>query len=988
MAAPEILLTEEQRLEFTQIPQNISEWEIAKYYTFTDNDMEIINRHRRDYNRIGFAVQLCCLRNPGWSLSNINEIPDKVLNYIAEQLQVNPKEFEQYAQRENTRIEHLQELREEYGYKSFTDADSKNLFEFLMPYAMENDNVGRLIKLCIEELKRQMVILPGITTIEKLVNEVLQRADDTVINLINESLTDVQKQRLNELIESPNETDRTILSYLKEDPGQSSPKAFIDVIDRLEIIRKLDLNLNIDGIHPNRVRQLSRLGSKYEPHSFRRFEESKRYAMLALYLYDLSQSLIDLAVEIHDKQINIFLSKGRKKQEEIQKQNGKTLNEKVIQFADIGAALIKAKKEGLDPFKTIESVMPWDKMVASVEEAKKLARPVSYDYLDLLDSRYNQLRKYTPALVKHLEFSSTNTALEPLIDALKVINDMNETGKRRVPEDAPLGFVSNRWNKYVFEPGGTINKHYYEFAAYTELKNRIRSGDVAVKGSRNYKNFDEYLVSKNDWDKRKSTSSKLAVSLSLEEYLEERKDSLHKRLQWVSKNASKLDGVSIGNDKIHVDKLEKDTPEEASALSEKLYKMIPRVKISDLLIEVASWTNFDRYFIHASTGNAAKNDEKAVLMAALMAMGTNIGLVKMADSTPGISYHQMANTAQWRMYDDAMKRVQATLVNYQHKQFLSSYWGDGSTSSSDGMRVQVGVSSLHAEHNPHYGSEKGTTMYRFVSDQFSSFYTKVINTNARDAVHVIDGLLYHETDLCIDEHYTDTAGYTDQVFGLSHLLGFRFAPRIRDISELKLYSFSKPSEYSKIENIIQGKINTRIIQENYDDVLRLAHSIRDGKVSGSLIMSKLGSYARQNALATALREMGRIEKTIFILDYISNESLRRRIQRGLNKGEAVNALARAIFFGKRGELRERELQDQLQRVSALNILINTISIWNTTYLQKAIDYLKSSGNHFNEDLLKHIAPLGWEHINFLGEYTFDMRNVPEGDELRPLNLGK
>lgn len=119
------------------------------------------------------------------------------------------------------------------------------------------------------------------------------------------------------------------------------------------------------------------------------------------------------------------------------------------------------------------------------------------------------------------------------------------------------------------------------------------------------------------------------------------------------------------------------------------------------------------------------------------------------------------------------------------------------------------------------------------------------------------------------------------------MLGFRFAPRIRDISELKLYLFVKPSDYPKIENIIQGKINTKVIQENYEDVLRLAHSIREGKVSGSLIMSKLGSYARQNALATALREMGRIEKTIFILDYISNESLRRRIQRGLNKGEAV-----------------------------------------------------------------------------------------------------
>lgn len=309
-------------------------------------------------------------------------------------------------------------------------------------------------------------------------------------------------------------------------------------------------------------------------------------------------------------------------------------------------------------------------------------------------------------------------------------------------------------------------------------------------------------------------------------------------------------------------------------------------------------------------------------MAALIAMGTNIGFVKMADATQEISYHQMANAAQWRMYDDALTKAQSILVNFHHKLSLPSYWGDGSTSSSDGMRVQIGVSSLHADSNPHYATGKGATMYRFISNQFSSFYTKVINTNARDAVHVIDGLLCHETELKIEEHYTDTAGYTDQVFGLSHLLGFRFAPRIRDVSELKLYSFSKPTDHAELKNLFHGRINIKIIKENYDDVLRLAHSIREGVVSGSLIIRKLGSYARNNKVATALREMGRIEKTIFIFDYISDKSLRRRIQKGLNKGEAANALARAIFFGKRGYFYERQLKDQLQRASALNIIIN------------------------------------------------------------------
>jgi TnpA family transposase len=148
-------------------------------------------------------------------------------------------------------------------------------------------------------------------------------------------------------------------------------------------------------------------------------------------------------------------------------------------------------------------------------------------------------------------------------------------------------------------------------------------------------------------------------------------------------------------------------------------------------------------------------------------------------------------------------------------------------------------------------------------------------------------------------------------------------------------------------------------------------------------MGKIGSYSRQNSLATALREMGRIEKTVFILDYISSEAMRRRIHRGLNKGEAMNALARAIFFGKFGELRERALQDQLQRASALNLIINAISVWNTVYLAKATEFRKDKGD-FKEELLHHVSPLGWEHINFLGEYKFDSMQTTTLNTVRPL----
>jgi TnpA family transposase len=904
------LLTPEQRQALMQIPED--EWVIGTYYTFSKRDLEIINKRRREENRLGFAIQLAVLRYPGWPYTHIKSIPDSVIHYLSKQIGVSPTSLSLYPLRENTLWDHLKEIRNDYELVTFTLKEYRMTFKHLHQFALENGDAINLLHECIDFLRKNKIILPAITTLERMVWEARSMAEKKLFNTVSQSLTNDQKEKLEEIITSmhPSESNKTILGWIKEPPGHPSPETFLKVIERLEYIREMELeSVQISHLHRNRLLQLSRLGSRYEPYAFRDFQENKRYSILTVYLLQLTQELTDKAFEIHDRQILSLLSKGRKAQEEIQKQNGKKLNEKVIHFTNIGQALIKAKEENLDVFQVLESVIEWNFFVSSVEEAQELAGPADYDYLDLLQKRFYSLRKYTPTLLKVLKFHSTK-ANEPLLQAVEIIRGMNESGKRKVPYEAPVDFISKRWKKHLYEDDGTINRHYYEMAVLTELREHVRAGDVSIVGSRQYRDFEEYLFSEDTWNQTKE-NTRLSVSLSFEDYMTERTSSLNERLKWLSGNSNKLDGVSIEKGKLSISRLEKDVPEEAKKFSSSLYQLLPRIKLTDLLIDVAYITGFHEQFTHASNNRKPDKEETIIIMASLLGMGMNIGLSKMAEATPGLTYKQLANVSQWRMYEEAMNKAQAVLVNFHHKLQLPFYWGDGTTSSSDGMRMQLGVSSLHADANPHYGTGKGTTIYRFTSDQFFSYYTKIIHTNSRDAIHVLDGLLHHETDLNIEEHYTDTAGYTDQIFGLTHLLGFKFAPRIRDLSDSKLFTIDKASEFPKLEPILRGQINTKIIEENYEDVLRLAHSLREGTVSASLIMGKLGSYSRQNGLATALREMGRIEKTIFILNYISDESLRRKIQRGLNKGEAMNALARAIFFGKQGELKERTIQHQL-----------------------------------------------------------------------------
>jgi TnpA family transposase len=286
--------------------------------------------------------------------------------------------------------------------------------------------------------------------------------------------------------------------------------------------------------------------------------------------------------------------------------------------------------------------------------------------------------------------------------------------------------------------------------------------------------------------------------------------------------------------------------------------------------------------------------------------------------------------------------------------------------------------------NARHGNEPGVSFYTHVSDQFGPFYTKVIAATASEAPHVLDGLLYHDTGLRIEEHYTDTGGVTDHVFGLCHLFGFRFAPRIRDIKERKLYLLPGQKAPESLKPIVGGVIDTGHITAHWDELLRLATSIRTGTTTSSAILKKLSAYPRQNGLAKALREIGRIERTLFTLDWIKNPGLRRRAHLGLNKGEARNALARAVYFCRLGEMRDRSFENQFFRASGLNLLVAAIILWNTRYLEAAYRELRRQGRTVNEGLLRHVAPLGWEHIGLTGDYMWSDAEQPRTGTLRPL----
>ncbi|MCU1249405.1 MAG: transposase [Edaphobacter sp.] len=184
--------------------------------------------------------------------------------------------------------------------------------------------------------------------------------------------------------------------------------------------------------------------------------------------------------------------------------------------------------------------------------------------------------------------------------------------------------------------------------------------------------------------------------------------------------------------------------------------------------------------------------------------------------------------------------------------------------------------------------------------------------------------------------------------------------------------------------MVAGSISVRAISDHWFELLRLAMSIKTGTVTASLILRKLAAYPRQNGLALALRELGKLERTFFTLQWLQDPELRRRSHVGLNKGEQQNALRRAVFFNRLGEIRDRSYENQRHRASGLNLLVAAIILWNTTYLQRAIDHLRDQGQHPEPGDLAHLSPLGWEHINLTGDYRWEISPSLGPDQFRPL----
>lgn len=412
----------------------------------------------------------------------------------------------------------------------------------------------------------------------------------------------------------------------------------------------------------------------------------------------------------------------------------------------------------------------------------------------------------------------------------------------------------------------------------------------------------------------------------------------------------------------------------------------PRVDLPEILLEIAVRTGFANEFTHISERDSRVSDLSTSLCAVLIAEACNAGVEPLVrNDVPALRRSRLSWVNQNYVRNETLTSTIACLVAAQNQIPLVHSWGGGEVASADGLRFVVPVRTVHAGPNPKYfGMGRGVTYYNLVSDQFTGLNGIVVPGTLRDSLVLLAVVLEQQTELKPTEIMTDTGAYSDVVFGLFWLLGYRFSPRIADMGDSRLWRIDSHADYSPLNGVSHHKINADLIALHWDDLLRLAGSLKLGLVQVTSIMRTLQVGDRPTKLAQAIAEAGRIDKTIHILTSMNDEAKRRRTLTQLNRGEDRHSLARIVFHGKRGELRQHYREGQEDQLGTLGLVVNMIVLWNTIYMDVDLEQLRKEEFPVNPEDVARLSPLVYDHINFHGRYAFALPVFVASGHLRPL----
>ena len=839
MATKERFLPNQKRPRPISLPDDFSDEEMARDWTLSEEDKQEIGKYRKT-SRLFIAIQLCAVRLYGRFLNEVHDLSPRIVNYLNGQLNLPPSLTIQVPNREATILEHRKNILTYLGFQRFDDRAQEALSSWIEQQARQGRLPSELFHQAEKYLFENRILLPGPSTVERLIIHVCSEVHAQLFQSIYQCLPPELRHAIDQLLVVPEGEKRSYFSQLKEYPPAAKISSLKTYLKRYQTLSVTGIDtLEIEMVEPAFQDYLFKLTKKYSTKELKRFNEHKRYALMICFLLETRKVLLDHLVKMNDQYVIEICRESKNTYEKKHRALRKRYKRAVDTILDMNTFVLDWPDDEPLSKKELWQKVSETELRASVDDLRAFKKLEERGYGDVLLARYPSLRKYFADFL-HLPFAAEQGS-DSLMQSIRLVRQLDASELKQLPADAPIAFVPKELRRALKSDAGKINRNAWEMGLALAIKDALRSGDLYLPQSKQHVSFWDLMLSESHWQELKDSSHNELQQLQKEEAKAELTEQFQETVI-VAKEQFKHDNFAeIQNGGLKLKRDDKaPIPDAVTKLQRVIDASMPSIRIEQLLMEVDQLTHFSQNFTPIQGHHTRPKHFYKTLMAGLISQATNLGVVSMSSSVKDISVDMLRHILHFFVREETLKAASAEIVNRHHELPLSAVHGAGNISSSDAQRFGIRASSLLASYYPRYYGyyQKAIGIYTHVSDQYSVFSTQVISCSPREALYVLDGLLENNTILQVQKHTTDTHGYTEIIFALCHLLGYDFMPRIRDLKDQQLYRIDKNVDYGIFTPLLNKTADIYIVEEQWDEMLRVALSLKQRTVSAHIVVQR------------------------------------------------------------------------------------------------------------------------------------------------------
>lgn len=842
----------------------------------------------------------------------------------------------------------------------------------------------------VEELVRLRYELPKFEHLLRMAYKARKKTNDSIYATVSKSISESTRNQLQNLLDVDPETMRSPWNQLRQDSGKVTLKEINTAIERLQWIRSIDLPFDLFASVPYiKFRHFAMEAKSLNANRIDSIAFPKKLVLIAAMVKTaLARTIDDISIMIIKKIRKIHYA-GKAKLEDYLEENKDNTDRIVTNYKAIyDHAYNETEKDPEQKLASIQNV--FDMNPELVEFSTQHTVYGSKNYCRFLWPLFRNSRAAFFKALGQLEFVSSSSDLA-LFKAIAFARANHKTRDMRIsrttidPETGlsismnDLSWIPDKWwylvtgEKRRQNIPETIDRHQFEICLFSELVGELKSADLCIVGSEDFCDPRNQLVSMEEfWDKLPKYSEIVGLPTGTAKFIEHLKEHLRSQAQ-------KLEDAYPENKEFSVDsngdlwlaklKAKKKVP-GVDELTEMIRSRMPQRNILDIIADTLKTLNWCKSFGPISGFESKTKDPLMSYAVATFCYGCNLGPMQTERSLPVLSRKHLEWIHRRHITEDKLDKAINVLINAYNRFQLPGYWGTGETASADGTRWNIYENNLISEFHVRYGSYGGIGYYH-VSDKYIALFSRFIPCGVYEAAFILDPFFPNKSDIKPHIVYGDTHAQSLTVFGLAHLLGIQLMPRIAHWKDLKIYKFSDES-YPLIDAMFtEDEINMDLIEKHLVDMLRVAISIREGRISPSFILRRLTSGTRKNKLFYAFQELGKIVRSAYLLKYLRKPELRRSVNHATTVSERFNDFIQFVTFGNQGVIAANSRDEQRKIIKYGHLVANILIFMNVHDQSEIMNELIKEGHVITREQAAGLSPFRKSNINRFGAYSLE-----------------